>query len=146
MSNYITIADADTYFSTKLNTTPWDNATDANKTKALTMATDAIDRINFIGSMTDEDQDNQFPRGGDTTVPTDIQYACAEEALALLDGKNPEMEYENLRLESQEYAKTKSKYRDYPHNIIAGIMSAKAWRYLLPYIRDDQEVTISRFS
>jgi len=146
MANYATIAQGDTYFAGHLNTDPWDDATDANKTKALTEVTRAIDRLNFQGELADEDQSNQFPRGDDTTVPTDIQYACLEESLIRLDDIEVEQEISNLRMKSQGYANIRSTYDSsfVQDHIMAGIMSVISWQYLQPYLRDSRGITISR--
>ena len=96
MTSYIEIVDANIYFGERLNTEEWDNASDANKLKALYMATRIIDRFNYRGEMTDESQEHQFPRGGDTEVPETIKEACCEIALKLLEEIDPDMEFENL--------------------------------------------------
>jgi len=144
---YITIVEAQVYFDGRLLTQPWENASDENKNKALLQATRAIDQLNFRGQKSTEDQELQFPRYGDTVVPSDIECACAEEALSLLDGKNPEMEREALAITEQVFGKVKAKFdRDAgrPINILNGIMSATAWGYLLPYMRDPLTMRISR--
>jgi len=144
---YITRMEAQVYFDGRLNTGPWDAADDTTKDKALLQATRAMDRLNFRGEKADESQALQFPRSGDDTVPEDIECACAEEALALLDGKDPEMEREALAITEQTFGKIKAKFdRDAgrPINILNGIMSATAWGYLLPYLRDPLTMRISR--
>jgi len=148
MAAYATITEGDTYFSEVLNADAWDDATSANKTKGLAQATKMIDRLNFKGEKTDDDQDNQFPRDADTEVPQDIKDACCEIALALLDGVDPELEFENLRMVSQGYANVRSTYNsEIPaEHINAGIPSVTAWRYLKPYLRDMQAVDLSRVS
>lgn len=147
---YLTIPEAQVYYDGRLNTGPWDIVThDSVRDKALLQATRAIDRLNFRGIKTDEAQELQFPRANDTIVPADIECACAEEALALLDGKDPEMEREALAITEQTFGKLKAKFdRDAgrPINILNGIMSATAWGYLLPYLRDPLTVRLSRTS
>jgi len=148
MANYAIISWCDTYFTTRLNTEVWDESTDSDKTASLTMATEAIDRLNYLGSKTDADQDNQFPRDADTIVPTDIQTACAELAISLLDGLDPELEFEQLNMVSQGYANVRSTYdrSSPPPHIVAGIVSVTAWRYLMPYLRDGLSMRIDRVS
>jgi len=148
MANYITRADADTYFSNRLQADAWEDASDADKDKGLNMATLAIDRLNFLNEKASESQENQFPRGSDTTVPLDIQYACAEIAKALLDGVDPEIEYENLTMQSQGYANVRSTYdrTQPPEHIVAGIPSITAWRYLKPYLRNGKVFNMGRIS
>jgi hypothetical protein len=148
MTPYISISAAVDYFALRLNTEAWDRADATNQEKALAMATDAINRLNFVGEMTDSNQENQFPRGGDTEVPQDIQEACAELAMRLLDGVDPELEFENLSMVSQGYSNVRSTYdRTTPaEHVVAGIVSITAWRKLKPYLRDSRTVELHRVS
>jgi len=145
-TSYATEAEADAYFAERLNTSVWDGADSADKVKALKQATKAIDNLNFKGEKTSSTQEHEFPRYDDSEVPDKIKWANAEEAMMLLDGKDPEMEWENLDMVSQMYANIRSTYNrgSVPKNIVAGIMSQTAWRYLAPYLRDGRELTISR--
>ena len=146
--NYITNVNADAYFLAQLNTEVWTNASADDKTAALNMGTLAIDRLNYRGCKTDPDQVNQFPRDADTTVPTDIQEATADIALRLLDGVDPELEFENLTMVNQGYANVKSTYdrSTKPRHILNGIVSITAWRKILPFLRDGKTVEIHRVS
>lgn len=145
-SMYISIETGDNLALNRLNTIAWDDASDSNKTIGIKMATEAIDTLNFIGDKADDDQDLEFPRDDDAEIPVAIQRATFEIALALLDGADPELEYENLNLVSQGIANVRSTYSrssSLPH-IIAGITSPTAWRLLLPYLRDGQNIKLSR--
>lgn len=148
MSAYISVSAATDYFSNRLNTDPWDDAEDEDCVKALIMATDAIDRLNFLGEKADSSQENQFPRAGDIDIPQDIQEACAEIAMRLLDGVDPELEFENLTMISQGYANIRSTYdrTNPPEHIVAGIPSVTAWRKIKPYLRDTRGVGLNRVS
>lgn len=147
MSSYLTVAEAQAYFDERLNTDAWDSSIVSDKTKALAQATRIVDRLNFLGVKTEDTQTNQFPRDDDTTVPTDIQYATAEIALALLDGVEPELEFENLQLRSQGYGSVRANYEEGPlPHIVAGVPSAVAWMYLKPYLRDPRTLDIYRIS
>lgn len=148
MAAYATSVEAQTYFDGRLNTDAWDDATSANKTKALSMATTLIDRLNFRGEKADSTQENQFPRGDDTVVPSDIKNACAEIALALLDGVDPELEFDNLRMKSQAYGVVRSTYESdrAPEHYVAGIPSSLAWRFLKPYLRGAYTIDTHRVS
>jgi len=145
---YITVEDADAYFATRLNSEIWDLAEDTEKNKALITAGRAIDRLNFTGSRTDSTQEHQFPRYDDASIPTDVQYACCELAFALLDGVDPELEYENLNMVAQGFGNVRSTYdrSNKPAHIVAGIVSMAAWRLLLPYLRDPLHVEVNRVS
>jgi hypothetical protein len=149
VASYTDITGAQAYFDERLNTDPWDTADDTDKTKALAMATKIIDRLNFVGDKTDEDQELQFPRNDDEEVPDDIVYACCEIALALLDGVDPEIEFENLWMTSQGYGNVRSTYdrsRTGPMHIIHGAPSIVAWRFLSPYLRDPTQISLDRIS
>ena len=143
---YISVATGDVLASYRLNTTPWDQASDNNKTAAIRMATESIDMLNFIGEKTVEDQTLEFPRGDDTEIPVYIQRATFEIALALLDGADPELDFASLNLVSSGIANVRSTYNraSNPAHIIAGIPSATAWKYLRPFLRDSRAITMSR--
>jgi len=145
---YISTATGNLLASYRLNTTAWDGASNADKTAAIKMATEAIDMLNYIGDRTDDNQDLEFPRDEDTEIPVAIQRACFEIALALLDGADPDFDFANLNLVSQGIANVRSTYSRSSHlpHIIAAIPSPTAWRLLLPYLRDRQELKISRVS
>lgn len=148
MGQYATIVEAQAYMDTRLNAEPWDDADPADQDKALMMATTLIERLNFRGEKADSTQELQFPRGNDTVVPQDVKNACAEVALALLDGVDPEMEFDNLRMKAQAYGVVKSTYdtERAPEHYVAGIPSSIAWRFLKPYLRSPFSVRLDRVS
>jgi len=150
MTPYITEDDADTYFDEQLFTDAWDDTSESSgdRNRALIQATKIIDRLNFAGDKTSETQENEFPREEDTTVPLDIQYACAEIAIKLLDGINPDMEVENLGLVSQGISTVKTTYdRSFVLEYMReGIPSAQAWSYLKPYLIDPNTIDVNRVS
>ena len=148
MPSYATIAEAQLYFDRILSKRPWDCASAAEKTLALAQATDIIDRLNFLGVKTLDTQLNQFPRKDDTVVPDDVKNASAAIALALLDGVDPELEYQNLHLKSQGYGSVRSSYDQVPPqpHTAAGIPSVTAWRFLKPYLRDPNTIDLFRTS
>lgn len=148
MPNYISEADASTYFALKLNVDAWDDASSSDRVKALTMSTSAIDRLNYLGEKSDSSQVNQFPRDEDSTIPTDIEAACAELAYAFLDGVDPELEFENLRMVSQGYSNVRSTYDRSmaARHIVVGIVSVTAWRFLQSYLRDFAAIDMPRVS
>jgi hypothetical protein len=146
--SYGTIAAGDTYFASRLGNAAdaWTAATDPNKTKAIAHGTSIIDQLNFKGEMADDDQDNQFPRGDDSEVPTAIEEATYDIAGSLLDGADPEVEGENLRLKAQGYGNIRSTYdTDIPamHHV-AGVPSRTAWLKILPFLRDVSHIHVSR--
>ena len=104
MANYGTIALANTYFGERLNSTVWENAVPGDRTKALIMATKAIDRLNIADEKTESAQELQFPRGTDTTVPQAILDATYECAISFLDGVELDLEQEMLGVNSDAYS------------------------------------------
>ena len=94
-------------------------------------------------------QELEFPRGADTGVPEAIRRACYEIAHTLLDGKDPELELENLGIISQGYASVRTTYSrtHVPvEHIVNGVPSSLAWRLLVPFLRDDDAIRVSRVS
>lgn len=149
ISYYGSIAGANVYFgSQRLNSEVWDSALVNDRQKALITATRAIDRLNFAGQKSNEDQALQFPRNANTVVPLEIELAAYECALAYLDGVDMQQEIESIGVVRNEYLGSRSTYdgRYVNEYIRAGIPSAEAWQYLLPYLRDIQSIDISRAS
>ena len=86
--SYVSLAEANEYFSDRLHADAWAEASDADKEKALAMATKAIDRQPLKGRKTDPAQKLAFPRYPDTEIPATVKETCCEEALALLERGN----------------------------------------------------------
>ncbi len=169
-SMYGSIIKANAYFLTRLHSEAWENESASNQTKALYTATRIIDRLNYKGykhtvylileAAADYDdveqadrrvaeaaQELEFPRDADTTTPDDIELACFEIALALLDGVDPDTELENLGVTNQSYSGVKTAYnRDQQpiEHLLHGIPSAMAWRILKPFLRDGRAVITTR--
>lgn len=146
MTSYAAITDGNTYFLYHMQSSPWDNATDSQRTKALVHATRLIDSLNYRGSKASSTQELEFPREDDTSVPTTIQEACLEIALALLDGANPELDYDALRIQAERFSQISQSYKDsgVPLHVLAGIPSVAAWKKLLPYLRDPYSIGFMR--
>lgn len=166
---YGTIAEAIDYFANRLHTTAWDNADVTKRPKALLAATRIIDTLNFKGDKhavwsllqtnsavsaedkraADASQALQFPRDDDSDVPEDIRIACYEIAYSLLNNKDPEIELENLRVNTESYGGTKTIYGNdltYVEHLINMIPSALAWRILRPFLRDENAISLIRVS
>lgn len=97
----------------------------------------------------EQSQALEFPRGADTEAPEAIRIAEYEIAHTLLDGKDPEMELENLGIISQGYASVRTTFSrtHVPvEHIVNGVPSAMAWRLILPFLRDDDAIKVSRVS
>jgi hypothetical protein len=146
LTPYITVEDAETYFSGRLNSDAWDDSTDQEKLKALITATRRIDSLNYIGVKANALQDLEFPRLGQSIVPDDIKDACCELALVLLDSVDPNMEVSSIAYESKGYSSVKGNYnRSFVlDHIRAGIPSLEAWQLLCKYLVDPKRVIIRR--
>ena len=63
-NTYVSLEDAETYFSGRLYANAWDNASDTSKEKALITASKKIDKIpnGFLGIKKVSTQRMEFPR------------------------------------------------------------------------------------
>jgi hypothetical protein len=105
IDSYVTVSEADSYFSNTLNTDIWDNTDTTTKEKALKMATRQIDRLPYAGRKLDLYQNLQFPRN--TTelpftdgIPDALTYATCEQALYLLKGGSKRQELQKQGVKS----------------------------------------------
>lgn len=169
LTYYGSVSEATEYFSLRLHEFAWSEASVVDRPRALYAATQVIDALNFKGKKhtvyelldadpcaTDEtireaeaSQPLEFPRGADTEVPEAIRKAAYEIAHSLLEGKDPEMELENLGILSQGYASVRTTYSrtQVPiEHIVNGIPNALAWRWLRPFLRDEDAIYLSRVS
>ena len=163
------IAEATSYFAQRLHETAWSAASDADCEKALIAARGIIDSLNYKGykasvytllqanpsaaqeqiRAAEASQPLEFPRGADTEVPEAIRIAEYEIAYALLDGKDPELELENLAISAMGYGTVKTTYEraQLPiEHIINLVPSSVAWRLLKPFLRDSDALHLSRMS
>jgi len=133
---YVDIAYGDNYFSYRLFSDPWNQATSEEKQSALTMATRAIDHLPLRRSKLDTDQVLAFPRTGQTAVPDRVKFCCCEEALSLLAGNNPEEEAEYLGITGESFSGVSTNYDS--NRVVVwkdfGFTSKKAFEYIYPYI------------
>jgi hypothetical protein len=169
---YGSLTEANEYFANRLHETAWTGASSATRSKALIAARAIIDALNYKGvkrsvytlcgpsaetsSVSLDDiraaeasQPLEFPRGGDTAVPEAIRIAEYEIAHSLLDGKDPELELENLAVSAMGYGAVKTSYErsQLPiEHIINMVPSSVAWRLLKPFLRDSDALRLSRLS
>jgi len=146
MSDYVTEAEVTTYMSTRLDAENYADASSVNRVKAINMATRILERLNYVGDKAVSTQALQFPRGDDTVIPQDLKDAASEIVLALLNGIDPEEEFNALMITSQNYGSVGASYRrnNFPEHLVSGVPSVIAWRFIKPYIRDDQTIKLSR--
>ena len=142
--SYATLAEAQTYFNSRLESDDWDDASESDKTKALVTATKAIDRLNYLGSKNDSDQTRQFPRYDDSSVPQDIKDATCEEAIMLVGGATISLEREAAKMSSQTFGAVKSVFDTDMASIhlSAGLVSSVALDILKPYLRPPGDVNV----
>ena len=88
MQSYCTTEYANEYFTGRLHAEVWEQTDESTKEKALQQATRTIDRQLLRGRKTNPEQELAFPRYPDTEIPKEVQEACCEEALALLERGN----------------------------------------------------------
>ncbi|MFA5759610.1 MAG: DnaT-like ssDNA-binding protein [Clostridia bacterium] len=146
MTAYDTVENADLYFEDRLHVYQWTQALASDKEKALIEATMRIDRLRFSGEKTVDTQELEFPRDGDTVVPTDIKIACYEIAYELLRGANPDKEISNIGVTNRRFEGVSvswDKDTEVEH-IAAGIPSVLAWNYLRPYLAKIKSIRVRR--
>lgn len=91
-NSYITVVDADAYFLERYGASSWAVLTEANKTAALITAVPVLESYCvWEGDKTEEDQDLEFPRDGETTVPQDIINAQCEIAFNIVANGGPDI-------------------------------------------------------
>lgn len=169
MAAYVTIQFAQSYFDERLHETAWSLASAADRPKALLAATRIIDTLRYKGykhtvyellqsnpdATQDEiaaaalQQENEFPRGADTEVPMTIQWACCEIAYALLDGVDPDIELENLSAQDYGIGSVRGSFnrtQEPLENVINGVPSVTAWKWIRPFLRDDDQIRLARIS
>src|SRR5690606_6474937 len=141
---YVTVQEADSYCSLRLDTTSWLDYSDDAKQKAIYMATERIDRLKYRGCKSGTNL--EFPRNGDTVIPIAIKKACCLIAFQLLDGRDIELEIETNRVVSEGHSAARATYDPgfALEHITAGIPSYEAWSLLKPYLIDPRALTISR--
>jgi len=146
MSRYVENSEADLYFESRYDSALWDTVSETDKDKLEATARRLINALNYVGSKHDEDQDNEFPRGDDTTVPQAIKDACCEVMYAILDGRN--VEYDHETLGQQRSAASGVSVNTDPDIVdvarLHNIPSSVAWNLLRPYLRDGSAITLVR--
>jgi len=102
-NSYVEIADADTYFETRIDSAEWTAATDEIKEQALVTATSLVDDHSWIGSAVSSSQALAWPRSnaiynddrlglqvtiGSTVIPDRVKTAVYEQALHLVNNED----------------------------------------------------------
>lgn len=146
MASYVTNSEANAYFLTRYNSGLWDTISEENKTKLLATASRYLSPLNWAGDKTDEDQELEFPRGGDTSIPDLIKNAVCEIAYQILDGRD--VEYEKELVGEMKSAAGGTRLESDPETVdvarLHGIPSSVAWNLIRPYLRDGSAITLVR--
>ena len=174
-SYYGTINGANTYFTERLFTDAWDNANGDDRLAALIQGTRIIDSLNYKGVKStvydikydadgdlvspaptqdeiitaDQAQELEFPRGKDSSVPDEIEWANYEIAIALLEGFDPNTAADELRVVKQTYASVGTTYAENDASmefLLYGIPNGTVWRWLYPRLDFDRLLNIRRAS
>lgn len=130
--SYVSLAEANEYFSNRLHVDAWAEASDADKEKALAMATKAIDRQPLKGRKTDTAQTLAFPRYPDTEIPAAVKEACCEEALAILESGNSQRR--KLQQEGVQSFTLGNMSETYAAGVGKGLLSKEAKELLRPWL------------
>lgn len=94
-NSYVTTAEADAYFATRMGADAWAEADDPEA--ALITATERLEQESYRGQRATDTQALKFPRSkvvidgvelDDTTVPLAVKKACCEAAIALLEDED----------------------------------------------------------
>lgn len=175
-NHYGSVADGDTFFGSRLHAYDWNRSTPADKLAALVQATELIDQFQYLGQKasvqtvidnlgdcadltTDENQallesaeqgqPLEFPRGTDATVPTAIENAAYLIAKALLSGRDPEADLENLAVKQSQYGGVKTSYQRDGNNqehLAHLIPSPQAFNLIRPFFRERDLFDVKRVS
>ncbi len=154
MAIYGSLTEANTYFSTqRLHIGDWPIASDNDKNRALAEATLRIDRLRFTGAKVDAAQELEFPRflgdepNGTEVIPDEIELACYEVALELINENLPEDLHRDLDVKTRAFSSVLTTFsRDVSatEHVAAGIPSFLAWQYLMPFLASSRSLRLRR--
>lgn len=88
-NSYVTVAEADDYFTSRLNSSAWDTA--SKDAALITAAYDLDDAFDWVGDRASDTQFMEWPRlyvddVDSTEIPWDVKRAQMELALAYVEG------------------------------------------------------------
>ena len=137
--SYCTIEEANEYFTGRLHVEVWEQADEITKEKALKQATKAIDRQPLRGRKSDREQTLAFPRYPDTEIPKEVQEACCEEALAILENGNSQRR--KLQKEGVQSLTLGNMSETYAAGAGKGLLSQEAKELLRPWLLGAVNIT-----
>ncbi len=142
---------ADAYLAQRLGTDAWGNADAADKPKALAEATRLIDLVPLVGVKQDDEQVREFPRDVDDgeEVPAEVQDACCEVALALLQGKTLDQLSASIGVAAESTGDASISYTGERGGMALvdesyGLPSPTAASLMAPWIADRTEIDLTR--
>ena len=174
---YGTLQGANDYFDARLHSQSWQDSATVDRPKALQEATRIIDNLNYKGVKhalwlimydqtdpyakkliddspsrdaiiaADATQPLEFPRGQTATVPSEIEWACYEIALALIEGFDPEDAAERMNVIRQAYSAVRTTYDNssaMTEYLVYGIPTARVWQWLKPFLTDSRIIRLRR--
>lgn len=136
MASYVTVADANSFFKFHPYKAEWEALSPTDKTDLLDYATNIIDRAGnlFDGVKTDTQQELEFPRNGETTIPRRVKDATLEVAVfQILKMKNKKhMVAQDLKMTGMGVGSVNFSYKDSASGSSA--LPDVAWELLTPYL------------
>lgn len=139
------------YHAERLNSGKWDTADSATRVKALKEATRLIDLVPLVGQKYDEDQVREFPRDVDEggEVPSEIQDACCEVALSLLQGLGMDQLSSSIGIASESTGDASVSYAGERGGMALvdesfGLPSPTAASLMAPWIADTSNIDLTR--
>ena len=157
--HYGTAAKGDLFHQRRVHAFDWEAATLEDKVKALYAATGMIDKFSFIGDKVVDTQALEFPRdrtksddtvvliGGTAGVPTNIENAAYLIADSLLSGRDPQVDFESLRVKSETVAGIRTEFEGarVPMDHIANLIpSSAAWALILPFLHISTKFDVNK--
>jgi hypothetical protein len=136
---YVDLEEANEYFNSRLHADAWAEVSDADKGKALAMATREIDRQPLAGRKTTDNQALAFPRYPDSEVPEAVKEACCEIALALLERGNSQRR--KLQQEGVQSFSLGNMSESYAAGAGKGLLSQEAKELLKPWLLGAVNIT-----
>lgn len=84
-NTFVTLTEAENYFSGRPNSDLWTNLSNSEKEQALHFATLKINTLPFVGSKLSASQPLEFPRNFSPQMPNEVKFAVCEEALSVIE-------------------------------------------------------------
>ena len=138
------------YMGERMDSDAWtDRASDQDA--ALASATRAIDELPLVGTKQETTQVREFPRSvdDDTDIPVEVQNACCELALSLLQGNTTEELMASVGVSAESVGDASTSY-DGERGAAAvlddqyGLPSREAFSMLAPWIKDQSVIDLTR--